>query len=185
MVEFALVVVLLMLLVFGIIEFSLAWNTKSQAQGAVRAGGRIASAMSRSDNLTTNAAEAVGSALKSVPEDEPKYVTIYRVAAGSSSGAPPGACGANCAKYAWDPVAQQFDTTTRVGGSGWPASQQLNNCAGSSTAPNQFDQVGVHVELEHPWSVIQSFVPGMADTVTLDPYSVFKLEPSPSTACSA
>jgi hypothetical protein len=126
----------------------------------------------------------VGSALKSVPQDEPRFVTVYRVPAGGGSGAPPGACGANCAKYAWNPTAQQFDTSTRVEGSGWPASQQQNNCS-ASTGPDQFDQVGVHVELEHPYSVIQNFVPGMGDTVTLDPYSVFKLEPSPSTACGA
>ncbi len=47
LVEFALVVVLMMTLVFGIVEFSLAWNVKSQAQAAVRAGGRTASALTQ------------------------------------------------------------------------------------------------------------------------------------------
>ena len=87
LVEFALVVVLMMTLIFGIVEFSLAWSVKSQAQAAVRAGGRTGSAMTKSDDLTVNAAQAVGAALKSINETEPEYVMVYRVAPGGD-GAP-------------------------------------------------------------------------------------------------
>jgi hypothetical protein len=182
MVEFALVVVILMLLVFGIIEFSLAWNTKSQAQGAVRAGGRIASAMTRSDALTVQAAKAVESTLQSVPADEPVSVMVYRVAPGDS-GAPPASCGSNCSEFAWNPATQTFDTDNDLG-AGWPAENQQNNCTPDLSA-DSYDQVGVYVRIEHPFQVLQNFVPGMSDSVTLDPHSVFRLEPSSSAACEA
>jgi Flp pilus assembly protein TadG len=182
LVEFALVVILMMTLIFGIVEFSLAWNVKSQAEAAVRAGGRTASALTRSDSLTANAAAAVGSALKSVDENEPEYVMIYRVP-WNGDGSPPTTCGSNCAQYAWDSSAQQFITSSLMAGSGWPATAQQNNCT-PGVGADQFDQVGVYVNVDHPFIVIQNFVPGMADEVTLDPHAVFKLEPSSSTACT-
>jgi Flp pilus assembly protein TadG len=187
LVEFALVVVLMMTLVFGIVEFSLAWNVKSQASAAVRAGGRTASALTRSDNLTANAADAVGAALKSIPSDEPKYVMVYEVTPGND-GSPPATCAANCAQYRWDAPTQKFITNSRMAGSGWPATAQQNNisCGGNpGVGADQFDQVGVYVKVDHPFIAIQNFVPGMASTVTLDPHSVFKLEPSSSTACTS
>lgn len=180
LVEFSLVVILMMTLIFGILEFSLAWSVKSQAQAAVRSGGRTASAMTRSNSLTVNAAAAVGSALKSVDETEPEYVMIYRVAY-NGSGAPPASCGSNCSKFAWNPATQDFNTTNDLGG-GWPASAQQNNCT-AGVGADQFDQVGVYVKVNHPYLVIQNFVPGMANEVTLDPYAVFRLEPSSSTSC--
>ena len=183
LVEFALVVVLMMTLIFGIVEFSLAWSVKSQAQAAVRAGGRTASALTKSDDLTVNAALAVGAALQSVNENEPEYVMIYRVGPGDS-GDPPsgGSCAAaSCSKFDWDPVAKQFKTSTD-NGPGWTATNQLNNCDVSD--PSQFDQVGVYVKVTHPFIAIQNFVPGMSNDVVLDPHSVFRLEPSSSTGCS-
>jgi len=183
MVEFALVVVLMLTLVFGIVEFSLAWNVKSQAEAAVRSGGRTASALTRSDSLTVNAADAVGSALKSIDENEPEYVMIYRVPWNGSGAPPAGGCGTNCAQYAWNSATKTFTTSTRMAGSGWPASAQQNNCT-PGVGADQFDQVGVYVKVNHPFIVIQNFVPGMANSVTLDPYAVFKLEPSSSTVCT-
>jgi len=183
LVEFALVVILMMTLIFGIVEFSLAWSVKSQAQAAVRAGGRSASAMTKSDNLTVNAAQAVGSALKAVDESEPECVMIYRVGP-SDSGTPPSgdSCLAtSCSKFEWDPVAKQFTTDSDLG-PGWTKANQRNNCDVSD--PSQFDQVGVYVKVRHPYIAIQNFVPGMGNEVVLDPHSVFRLEPSSSTGCA-
>ncbi len=182
LVEFALVVVLMLTLIFGIVEFSLAWNVKSQAEAAVRSGGRTASALTRSDSLTANAAAAVGSALKSVDENEPDYVMIYRVP-WNGDGTPPASCSTSCAQYAWDSSTQQFLTATPMAGDEWPAANQQNNCT-PGVGADQFDQVGVYVKVDHPFIVIQNFVPGMADEVTLDPYAVFKLEPSSSLLCT-
>ncbi len=180
LVEFALVVTLMLTLVLGIVEFSIAWNVKSEGQAAVRSGGRTASALTRSNTLTANAAAAVGAALKSIPSGEPKYVMVYRVAY-NGSGAPPGSCGSNCSKFLWNPATKSFNTTTDLGG-GWPASAQGNNC--SIGNPNQYDQVGVYVNVVHPFIALPNFVPGMGSSVTIDPYSVFRLEPTSSTACS-
>ncbi len=140
--------------------------------------------MTKSATLTVNAAQAVGAALKAVPASEPQYVMIYQVPAGQS-GAPPNggaACSGNCSKFAWDPVTQQFKTGSgQDQGAGWPVSAQRNNCdTGDQT---QFDSVGVYVKVNHPFAVIQNLVPGIGNSVTLDPYSVFRLEPTSSSAC--
>ncbi len=180
LVEFALVVTLMMTLIFGIVEFSIAWNVKSEAQAAVRSGGRTASALTRSNDLTKNAAAAVGAALKSIPAGEPQYVMVYRVAYNGSA-APPGSCGSNCSKFLWNPGTKSFNTANDLGG-GWPASAQGNNCSVSN--PNQYDQVGVYVNVNHPYVALPNFVPGMGSNVTLDPYSVFRLEPTSSTGCA-
>jgi Flp pilus assembly protein TadG len=167
-------------LLLGIVEFSIAWNVKSEAQAAVRSGGRTASALTRSNTLTTNAAAAVGAALKSIPATEPQYVEVYRVAY-NASGAPPASCSSNCSKFMWNSGTQSFNTANDLGG-GWPASAQGNNCSVSD--PNQYDQVGVYVNVLHPYIALPNFVPGMGSTTTLDPHSVFRLEPSSSTVCS-
>jgi Flp pilus assembly protein TadG len=180
MVEFALVVTLMMTLVLGIFEFSLAWNVDSQASAAVRAGGRTASALTRSNTLTVNAAAAVGAALKNIPATEPQYVMVYRVAY-NASGTPPASCASNCSKFTWNSGTQSFNTTTDLGG-GWPATAQGNNC--SISDPDQYDQVGVYVNVVHPYIALPNFVPGMGSSVTLGPYSVFRLEPTSSTGCS-
>ena len=180
LVEFALVVTLMLTLVLGIVEFSIAWNVKSEAQAAVRAGGRTASALTRTPDLTKNAAAAVGAALKSIPVNEPQYVMVYRVAY-NQSGAPPASCATNCSKFLWNPGTKSFIVTNDLGG-GWPVSAQGNNC--SISDPNQFDQVGVYVNVRHPFVALPNFVPGMGSTATLDPYSVFRLEPTSTTACA-
>ena len=182
LVEFALVVTLMLTLVLGIVEFSIAWNVKSEAQAAVRAGGRTASALTRTPDLTKNAAAAVGAALKSIPVNEPQYVMVYRVAY-NQSGAPPASCATNCSKFLWNPATKSFTVTNDLGG-GWPVSAQGNNCSPSITDPNQYDQVGVYVKVVHPFIALPNFVPGMGSNATLDPYSVFRLEPTSTTACT-
>lgn len=180
LVEFALVVTLMMMLILGIVEFSIAWNVKSEAQAAVRSGGRTASALTRSNTLTANTAAAVGAALKAIPAGEPQYVMVYRVAY-NGSGTPPASCSSNCSKFMWNSGTQTFNTANDLGG-GWPASAQGNNC--SISDPNQYDQVGVYVNVLHPYVALPNFVPGMSSTATLDPHSVFRLEPTSSTVCS-
>jgi Flp pilus assembly protein TadG len=171
--EFALVVVLLMVLTFGIVEFSLAWNVKTEAQAAVRAGGRGASAMSKDDNLAKNAALAVESVLQSIPDTEPQYVLIYQVKPGESGDRTTCSGASNCVRYNW--TGGTLNISNPVGS--WPASQQ-NSCG------TDLDQVGVYVNVKHPFAVLPGLVPGMANEVTLDPHSVFRLEPSPSASCA-
>jgi Flp pilus assembly protein TadG len=182
LVEFAFIAPILMVLVLGIVEFGIAWNEKSQAEAAVRSGGRIASASSRSDTLTKNAAAAVSSALQALPSSEPQYVLVYRIPAGADDSPPNGgaSCSANCNKFNWVSGALDIDHPT---GPGWPAANQVNNCSTSITSPSQFDQVGVYVKVNHPLTLLPGFIPGMASSVTLAPHSVFRLEPSNSTEC--
>lgn len=58
--EFALVVSLLLLLVFGIVQFGMAWHTKQGLQAAAREGARIASLPGATlDEVATRAGESL------------------------------------------------------------------------------------------------------------------------------
>ena len=63
LVEFALIVPLLLLLVFGIIEFGFLFNADSNVNQAARAGGRTAAILSTDPQMGFRAAEAAANSL--------------------------------------------------------------------------------------------------------------------------
>jgi len=77
MVEFAIVLPILLLLVFGIIDFGRALSTLNNLTAAVREGARLASTQISPDPTTGGSMSAVSTA-----------VTNYVVAFGGNSGAP-------------------------------------------------------------------------------------------------
>src|SRR5260370_21374885 len=78
LVEMAILLPLLIVVVFGIIEWSDAYHDSSVTADAARAGGRIASAESLNPSYATNAASAVASALQSIPAKEPVEMSVYQ-----------------------------------------------------------------------------------------------------------
>lgn len=172
-VEFAIIAPLLMVLTFGIVEFSSAYHDSSIAADAARAGGRVASAEPRNPSYAINAANAVSSALKTLPKDAPQEMWVYKAngAGYPGSGSSFSSCGSNCIKYLWNSSAQQFDTSN-AGGGGWPASAQ-------QVCTEPFDQVGVFVKIDHKF-VTKLF----GAQVTLTDHSVFRFEPTSTSACS-
>jgi hypothetical protein len=173
LVETVIIIPLVLLIVFGIIEFSSAYHDASVTADASRAGGRIASAQARNPDYATNAAAAVAAALRTLPKDSPQELWIYR----ANSKGYPGAgtdfasCGAQCIKFTWDPETLDWRTTTS--GGGWAASTH-QVCA------EPFDQIGVYVKIRHDF-VTKLF----GATLDLDDHSVFRFEPTPSAVCSS
>jgi hypothetical protein len=172
--EFAIILPLLITITFGIIEFSSAYHDSAAVADAARAGGRVGSASATKAGYTTDVANAVNSALQSLPNDAPQELWIYKANANGYPGAGTdfSSCATNCIKYMWNSAAQAFDTGSPQGG-GWAAStHQVCN--------QPFDEIGVYVKIKH------TFVTGLFGTsLTLTDHSVFRFEPVPNAACGS
>jgi Flp pilus assembly protein TadG len=175
LVETAILIPVILLITFGLIEFSSVYQSASVDAGATRSAARTASAEARLPTYATDAALAAATALKVVSPDEPQEMWIYK----SNDKGYPGAngntsfttCSTNCIKYTWLPATKQFDTAN-PGGSGWAASSQ-NACDSTN-----WDSVGVYIKLTHKY-LTKLF----GATITLTDHAVFRLEPAPTQLC--
>ena len=173
LVETVVILPLILLLVFGIIEWSAAYHDSSVTADAARAGGRIASAQARNPDYATNAASAVAAALSTLPATSPQELWIYKA---NSNGYPLSgdfsSCTTSCIKYTWNSSTKQFNTATPQGG-GWAASTH-------AVCAEPFDQIGIYVKMRHDF-VTHIF----GASIMLDDHSVFRFEPTPSAVCSS
>jgi len=168
-VEAALVTPLLLLLIFGIIEFGMFFKDYLAVSSASRAGVRIASAEPRMATFADDAANAVlreGAALN------PELIEEVWVYDADSDGYPEGGSGSftscsPCVKYKYDSATE----TMKAYSDTWPASAQ-NACQND---PGR-DSVGIYVQYEH------TSVSGLVfETTTITDHTVLSLEPIPST----
>jgi hypothetical protein len=176
LVETAILIPVIVMITFGLIEFSMVYQSSSTGAAAARAGARTASAEAKLPNYATDAAAAAATALKTIGSEEPVELWVYK---GNTAGYPEpngntgfSVCAANCIKYPWDPLLKKFDTASPSGG-GWPyTSQQACDVA-------NWDSVGVYIKLSH------KFLTNLfGSTITLTDHAVFRLEPAPTQACS-
>ena len=173
LVETAILVPVVILITFGMIEFSSAYQSSSVATSAVRAGARVASAEALLPTYATDAATAAATALHTVSSDEPQAMWVYK--ADSTTGLPASGgftnCTTNCISYTWIPSTRTFDTA-HPGGNGWPYNTQ-NACNQIS-----WDSVGVYVKLDHKF-ITKLF----GVDIALADHAVFRLEPAPTQLC--
>lgn len=164
-VEAAFVIPLLLLIIFGIIEFSMVLRNNAALSGATRAGARVASAEPRMATFTQDAADAALQTGVAMPVGNIEEIWIYRA---GTNGKPLGqssftSCGANCARFTINGGAAQF-----AGGS-YPATN-VNAC------PGQMHNVGVYIKAKH------TFVSGLfGSTMALTDHASTKFEPIPTT----
>lgn len=199
-VEFALVMPLLALLLFGIIEFSLALRDHTVVTSNARTAARVAATgagagpatcftgpeeppctPASAPALAQEAADAVQRSGTAMPEDYIDYLLVYKA---NSQGFPglegntamPADCNgvASCVKFTWRDSANAF----RYSGGSW-ASSSINACfPGTPTAPQ--DRVGVFLQARHP------FITGIfGDGITLSERAVMDFEPLPTDMCRA
>lgn len=173
LVETVIVIPLVLLIVFGIVEFSAAYHDASVTSDASRAGGRIASAQARNPAYATNAAESVAAALKTLPANAPQELWIYK----ANNHGYPGtsddfvSCTTKCIRFQWDTESDDWNYDAPTG-DGWLSSTH-QVCA------EPFDQIGIYVKIRH------EFVTNLfGATIDLDDHAVFRFEPTPSAVCS-
>jgi hypothetical protein len=174
LIEFAIILPILVTLTFGIVEYAGAYHDSAIAADAVRAGGRVGSALGTNTSYTTSIVNAVNSAFTTLPSDAPKELWIYKANAQGypGSGTSFSSCSTNCIKYAWDSATESFNMSAPQGG-GWPA-------ATHQVCTEPFDELGVFVKINH------KFVTGLfGANITMDDHSVFRFEPVPTSACAS
>jgi Flp pilus assembly protein TadG len=176
LVETAIMLPVIILITFGMIEFSSAYQSSSTAASAARSAARTASAEAKLPGFATDAAAAAATALRLVPADEPVEMWVYRANAQGYPGADGNtdfnSCTTKCIKYTWVPSSRSFNTAS-PGGDGWSASDQ------QACSPSQWDSVGVFVKLRHEF-ITRLF----GATIDLTDHAVFRLEPAPTQLCT-
>lgn len=172
LVEFALILPFLLMLTFGIIEFSRAFSASATVSNASRAGARIASAEPRQTGFAADVATAVATALSPLPASAPQEVWVYRATPGTGlpdSGGFSTRC-TTCVVYLWDASAGNFESSPVW--DGWQAEDQ-DACGGTA------DDIGVYVKAEHAFDTNLFLT-----SKTLSSKTVMRLEPVPSSqAC--
>lgn len=173
LVEAALLIPIAVLITFGMIEFSSAYQSSSVASASARSAARTASAEALLPTYATDAAAAAATALHGIAATEPQFMWIYK--ADPTTGLPSSGgfttCSTNCISYNWISSSRTFDTA-HPGGGGWPYNTQ-NACNSS-----QWDSVGVYVRLQHAF-LTKLF----GTTINLSDHAVFRLEPAPTQLC--
>jgi Flp pilus assembly pilin Flp len=110
LVEFAIVSVLLFTLLFGIVEFGLAFRDRLTMANASQSAARVLAALGNEDDSDFQALSSLATTLETLPNsgvDVVKYVDIYKA---DIDGNPVGSCPANegpgdrCTRFLYDPV---------------------------------------------------------------------------------
>ena len=179
-VEAALVTPLILLIVFGIIEFTLLLKDDVAVSSAVRAGARTASAEPRNASFLDDTAAQMDRAVATLNKAglSPTVggeLWIYQANAagypGSATKINAGGCGSKCVRYTWDAGAGKFVTTAAERGK-WVAST-INACPKDPAKnPSGPDSIGVYLAYRH------AFLTGVfGGGLTLSDHSVLNFEP--------
>jgi len=174
LIEAAIIMPLLLLVVFGILEYGLLFRTNLTLSESTRAGARVAVAQPRTPGYEMAAADAVSGSLASagIPDNAIEELIIYKANPNTGnhvSGGAPESCTVTCYRFRWDGATQRF--VVKSDSPDWPALSQ-SACG----AESQTDYLGVFVRARH------DFVSGFfADSQTLRERTVMRLEPLPLT----
>jgi len=171
MVEMALIMPLLLMLVFGIIEFGLAFQSRLTIGNATQSSARVGSAIGtgpRADIEVLNALEQGLFQLPNNGKDIIKEVWIYKA---NSVGDPTLPCpGSNCNVYNYDPAlvgckwspCPDPDPPTS-----YTFSSSLWDPADRNATVGSLDVLGVDIYFSHTW-IVGSFLP-LADVPCTSP----------------
>ncbi len=164
----------MLIITFGLIEFSSAYQSSSVASAAARTAARTASAEALLPDYATDAAAAAATALKTVPADEPVEMWVYRANDKPGIRSRASFYELHARSASSTPGSRRlrtFDTASPTGG-GWACSTQ-NACNTTN-----WDSVGVYVKLNHKY-MTKLF----GANINLADHAVFRLEPAPTQLC--
>jgi Flp pilus assembly protein TadG len=165
LVEAALILPVLLLLLFGILEWGMAFKNAMSVTSATRAGARAGVAMPRNTDYDDAIVSAVQTSVKALSSADIQELWIYKA---GTNGKPAGysdfsGCSSTeCYRYTWNGSA-----FVAVAGYSWIGSTQ-NACGGEA------DELGVYLKVRH------HFITGMfGSDRTLTDSTVMRLEPIP------
>jgi hypothetical protein len=185
LIEAAFVFPVLIMFVFGIIEYGLVFKDTLTLSSATRSGARIASAEPKQASYDDNAASAAAAALTALPSSGPQELWVYKAFTDGlpclnllcASSTPFTTYCSVCTIYSWQPATRSFleVPVTVHNNVDWNATgtNSQNACAGTP------DSLGVYVKIQH------KFITGLFGSVkTLTDHTVFRLEPFPGAGCN-
>lgn len=190
-VEAALITPVLILLIFGAIEFTLLLRDHVATTSLVRVGARIASAEPRQGTVAScqslaltpacfaqDAADAMQRSGSALPKNSIEYILVYRANKegypGSDGNTSFENCpGNSCYKFTWQDGTGGSAGRFAYAGGAWNP-QSINACQGD---PNAM-AVGVYMKVKHP-AVIGLFF----NNFTLTDHAVMKFEPMQEGVC--
>lgn len=197
--EAALVTPILLILVFGIIEFSFALRDYVVVVSDSRVGARIASTgagfgpqkdCSTDETLpcvpdtvpllAQAAARAIQRSGSAMPMENINYILIYKA---NEQGYPgvdgnktmPSSCPSNCVKFAWRPGKDpDVDGEFKYAGGSWP-SRSISACF-----PENLDRVGVYVDTTH-----EGLTGFFFKNLNISDHAVMNFEPLATSICGS
>jgi Flp pilus assembly protein TadG len=169
-VEAALVTPLLILLVFGIVEYGMLFKDSLAVTSSIRSAARIASAEPRVTTYAQDAADQVANSGGALKLTNTQQLWVYKAKANGfpigDSGNVFAACTA-CTKFVWNNSTKHFDQS---GTSTWLNTAQ-NACPGDPL----HDSVGIYMAINHA-----SITGLIFSTITIKDHVVMDLEPIPT-----
>jgi hypothetical protein len=111
LVEFSIVAILLFTLLFGIVEFGIAFRDRLTMANSSQSAARVVAALGNEQDTDWQALSALAQSLETLPNsgvDVVRYVDIFKA---DADGDPSGACpatqgaGTDCTRFLYDPIA--------------------------------------------------------------------------------
>ena len=153
LVEFTLISTLIFMLLFGIIEFGLAFRDRLTIANATQTSARVVSALGSDDASDYETLKSIEQSLNTLPNTGIGIVRFVDIYLADANGQPAGSCGGGgslCNRYMWDPQPVGCDWNPcpdpDAGYGGWtwdPATRDV--------ALPGLDVVGVRVTFAHQW----------------------------------
>jgi hypothetical protein len=178
LVEAAFVFPVLVVFLFGIIEYGFVFKDSLTVTSATRSGARASASQSRYSTFFDAGQSAVQVAVNALPNDGPQELWIYKagpngrpVLSGGGEAADFSSPCQVCARYAWSSSTRAWTLTSST----WPVASQ-NACASTSTDPDSF---GVYLKAKHDY-----FTQLFGSSRSLSDRTVMRLEPRPSDSCA-
>jgi Flp pilus assembly protein TadG len=171
LVEAAFVFPILVLLVFGVIEYGMTFKDSLTLSSSTRAGVRTASSLARVDTYGADTVAAVSVAMEAISNDAPQTLVIFKAVNGKPMGTVDSCT--SCLRYTWNQSTSAWGAPTGT----WSALTH-NACVGSNGPP---DEVGVYIKARH------TFLTGLfGDGITLTDTTIMRFEPRTiSEGCAA
>jgi hypothetical protein len=172
-IEAAILTPLILLILFGIIEFGMLFKDWLAVTSSVRAGTRMASAEPRITTFAQDAADQVAKEATALDMGNVQELWVYKAqTSGSNAGYPVGGDSAFsgctvCLKFHWNPGTKKFVAYSNT----WSAMTQ-NACQGDAA----HDSIGLYLKIVHPG--VTGLIFG---NMTIKEHSVMSLEPIPTT----
>jgi hypothetical protein len=172
-VEAALIFPVMVLILFGIIEFSLVFKDLQTTYSATRVGARTASAEPRQSSYASDVANAVTTGMGAIPAGQWRELWVYKAMADGMPDSGSFSSCTTCVRFMWDNTAHAWSKVQDTWPATGPGSQQ------ACTAGSGPDSLGVYVKVLHPM-----LTPMFGTTKLLTDHTVTRLEPMPSGSCS-